>query len=544
MQCRLYLGAAFAALAALLLFSLANPYEFLELDDFGYIIDNRHLDRFTWQTVVWAFTQFHEANWHPLTMLSLALDRKLWGLDPFGFHLTNAILHSGTVFISCLVFAEVLRQTALRDDTAPAARGGDLSGPVVMGSIASALFFGLHPLRVESVVWISERKDVLALFFLVAAIWCYLRYAAQRRLRLDEGAGSFGSYRLVLLFAVLATLSKPVAVSLPVLLLILDWYPLGRLHGVRALILLVREKIPLLLCSAVGMIMTVFAQQEPIALSATLTLPSKLLVAGKALLWYPWRTLWPADLAPLHPHPGNVAGFALGEYLGYVAIVVLICWFLVKMGRQQRALPAVGLFSVIALLPMLGILHVGRQWVADRYSYLPGLALALLWGGGGVWLLTALRRRGQHLGALLVAAVALGHLVACIVVTLRYIPCWRTTETIATRQIEIYPRQIGVVYFARAKYRNERGNYRAALADVDEALAVLLRKRMPEKYLPVSQLRAEILRSLGRLPEALVALEWGLRASSEPATPEALALRDALAAQIAAERRQTGSRPQ
>jgi hypothetical protein len=443
------------------------------------------------------------------------------------------LLHSATVFICCLVFAELLQRVYSPDS--PSLRLGQERAytlPVVAGSIASALFFGLHPLRVESVVWASERKDVLCLFFITSTFWCYFRFVDHRAARPGSRPTACGAYWLVLLLSCLALMSKPAAVSLPLLLLIMDWYPLARVTDRRSLLRAVTEKLPLLLLAVVAAGMTVLAQQEPIALSSSLTLSSKVLVAGKALLWYLWRTLWPADLAPLHPHPGNVTGQSLVEYLAYAVIVLAICTLVVLLRKRQKIWAALWLFYLVTLAPMLGILHVGRQWVAERYSYLPGLAIALLWGGGVVWLIIRLHQGGHRRRALFTAGIAGLQLLACTMVTLHYIPCWRTTETIASRQIEAYPKQLGVVYYARANYRNDHGEYAGALMDIDEALAVLLRKQMQEKYLPVSQKRAEILRNLDRLPEALAAIEWGIQSSGEKASLEALTLRDELAASL------------
>ena len=266
-----------AALVTFLVFLTVRGNELLELDDLGYIVDNRHIDTLDWQTVVWAFTSFHEANWHPLTMLSLALDRQLWGFDPFGFHLTNILLHSCTVFGACLLFAALLKKIPFRNGT-PARE------VIIGGSIAAALFFGIHPLRVESVAWASERKDVLCTLFFTAAAWWHLRYAEQRSERPTETAFGFRSWWLVLLLALLALLSKPTAVSLPLVLLIIDWYPLGRICGRNGFLRTVTEKLPLFAMAAGTSVLTVFAQQEPMSIASDLTLASRLLVACKSPL--------------------------------------------------------------------------------------------------------------------------------------------------------------------------------------------------------------------------------------------------------------------
>jgi protein O-mannosyl-transferase len=500
-------GAIVASLVTLLMFLTARGNEFLELDDLGYIIDNRHIDHLNWQTVVWAFTSFHEANWHPLTMLSLALDRQVWGLNPFGFHLTNILLHCGTVFCACFLFASILKRI-------PSLKGTPGRGVIVGGSIAASLFFGIHPLRVESVVWASERKDDLCILFFTAAVWWHLRYAALRSARPGDHLLRFRSWWLVLLMALLSLLSKPTAVSLPLVLLIVDWFPLGRLSGLDGLLRAVAEKLPLFLMVAATAVLTVFAQQEPMSIASDLNLASRLLVACKALICYVSLTLWPAGLAPLYLHPGNVAQTALGEYLPYVAVIAAVSLAVAVLARRQRIWTALWLYYLVTLAPMLGIVQVGGQWMADRYTYVPALALSLVWGGGGAWLVARLRDRGRRGAALLLTGIAVGQLVSYGVITLRQIRVWRTTETLASREIELMPHQIGAAYHARARYLNELGEYDRALVDSDEALAIALRKNLRSKYAELSITQARILRNLGRLPEALAAAEWAIRTST------------------------------
>lgn len=531
----LLIGAVLAALTTFIVFSPSLFHEFIELDDLGYIVENRHIETLGWDTVVWAFTQFHEANWHPLTMLSLALDRQLWGGAPFGFHFTNMIIHSCTVFCSCFLFASLLRTVPFGQ-----AANGNTRIPewvIVVGSISSALFFGLHPLRVESVVWASERKDVLCLFFMTTAIWLYVRQNSGALPIPRHQRWKTGSFWTVPLISCLALLSKPTAVTLPFLLLIIDWYPLGKVADRGSFIRAVTEKLPLFLFSAISAMVTIVAQHEPISLSSELMLSSRLLIACKALVFYLWKMVWPVKLAPFYPHPGNVIETSSGEYLVYAAVFAVICFSAVLLIKRHRAWSALWLYYLVSLAPMLGIIQVGGQWIADRYTYLPALGISLLWGGGVTLLAGRLYMASQVMPAILVILSMVCQIVLYTVLTTRYIPAWRTTESIATRVIDLTPRQVGAAYYARSKYRYDKGDYDGALQDIDQAMSIALRKGKTDRYATLSMHTANILYKLGRYPEALAAADWALQKSIAAPPENLLELRNELAGKIAGKSR-------
>jgi hypothetical protein len=225
-----------------------------------------------------------------------------------------------------------------------------------------------------------------------------------------------------------------------------------------------------------------------------------LLVACKAVVFYLWKTAWPTGLAPSYPHPGNVTAAALPAYLAFAAAVAACSVAAWLMATRQPLWPALWLFFLLALAPTLGVVQAGGQWAADRYTYLPSLGLALLWGGGGVWLFGRLKQRGRRGIATALLLFAGAQVLGLALLTLRQISLWRTTETIATREIELFPRQVGAAYLARARYRNETGRYAQALEDADEALAIALRKGLAEVYADVSSTRERILGNLKRLP--------------------------------------------
>ena len=465
-------------------------------------------------------------------MLSLALDRWIWGLNPFGFHLTSILIHSATVFCVCYLFATLLRISVQRSFGATAQLVASRRAQLV-AAVAGALFFGIHPLRVESVVWASERKDVLCLFFLTTSLCCYLRYVGQRSDRAQEGFIRFSSYWLSLVLAGMALMSKPTAVSLPLILLILDWYPLGRLTGRRQISKVIFEKIPFLILSFAGILLTLAAQQIAMDKAPDVGLASRLLVACKALLFYLAKTFWPSDLAAFYVHPGNVADSDLITYLIYPVIVALLCLVLFFAGRRQRLWIALGLFYGVTLTPMIGLVQVGGQWAADRYSYLPALGLSLVWGWGVVWISLQLYQAGRTVAMNCCIFLAVCQLTAFTVLTVRQIGVWKDTETLATRIIEIEPHKSGAAYYARALYRSEIGKQELALADVTEAMKIALRGHLKQTYPILAMSQARILYSLERYPEALAAVDWAVETSSTTLPIDFLSLRIEIAQKAA-----------
>lgn len=532
----LRVGALAAALTVFLVFIIAVRHnQFVGFDDYSYIVENRQLESFGWNSIIAAFTTFTAGNWHPLTMLSLLLDRQLWGLDPAGFHLTAVAIHSATVFCLCFLFYELLQLIAKSPFQSAAERGFRKESLAAVGAaVGGALFFGLHPLRVESVVWAAERKDVLSLFFITAALWSYLRYA--RGTELPAGGVRQTTFYLISFCSTgLALLSKPLAISLPLVLLLLDWYPLGRLTGRTALLRCAVEKIPFALLAAADLAMTLLAQRVAMDKLPELGMASRLLVACKALLFYLLKTVYPAHLAPFYDHPGNVAATALPEYLGYAALVGAICLTAALAAKHTRLWPALWLFYCLTLLPMLGLLQVGRQWAADRYSYLPALGLALLWGGGAAWCCCRLQEKGRRMAAAACLSVAVGQLAVIAAVTVRLIPIWHDTGTLASRVIDLEPHRAARPYLARAAHRFNSGENEPALADIEEAVQIALRRGDAELYPQLGSTMARILYRLGRRQEALQAADWAIKAGAEQLPAYFLRFRDDLARELAAE---------
>jgi tetratricopeptide (TPR) repeat protein len=376
-------------------------------DDAQYVVGNAALrDGLTPASVRWAFTSFYAANWHPLAWLSHLADVQLHGLDPRGHHLTSVLLHAA----NALLLFVVLRR---------------LTGALWRSALVAALF-AVHPLRVESVAWVAERKDVLCALFALATIGAYVSWA--RRPTAWRRAG------VVALFA-LALLAKPMAVTLPLLLLLLDAWPLhrtdwawsGRWRG------LVAEKAPLFVLSGLSAAVTLWAQAEAGGLVSTAKYPpaGRLANAAVSYLRYLGASVVPARLEAFYPYPVHgIAGWKVG--LACVALAAL-GWGAWRTRRRLPFLAAGWLWYLVALAPVVGIVQTGQQAWADRYSYLPliGPAIALAWLLAG--LATGPRRRIALVAG---AALAIGALAAG---TRAQIATWRSDDALYARCLAVDP---------------------------------------------------------------------------------------------------------
>jgi tetratricopeptide (TPR) repeat protein len=339
------------ALAAItfVVFGQTVQDEFINCDDPAYVYENPVVTQgLTLRGMVWAFSGFHADNWHPLTWLSHMLDCQLYGLRPGGHHLTNVLLHTATVIGLFLV----LRQ---------------MTGALWRSAFVAAVF-AIHPLRVESVAWVAERKDVLSGLLFVLTIWAYVRYARLPR--------SQARYALILLLFALGLMCKPMLVTLPVVLLLLDYWPLQRKKAAGQLMV---EKLPLLALSAASCVVTVFAQSGAIQSTDVVSLPLRVGNALVACMIYLGQMVWPAGLALLYPYPQQgLPAWEVALAATLLAAVSLVVW---KERRTKPWLLVGWLWYFVMLLPVLGIIQVGAQAHADRYTYLPqiGIYMAVTW---------------------------------------------------------------------------------------------------------------------------------------------------------------------
>ncbi len=463
------------ALAACAVYFPVSRFDFIQIDDPKYIVDNHFLrDGFTGRGLNWAFTSFYPDNWFPLTRLSHMLDYALFGLDGPRHHDVNILIHALAAVMLYLFLARATRQR--------------------WPSAFIAAIFALHPLHVESVAWISERKDVLCAFFWFAALWAWVRYAEHPSIR---------RYSVALLFFACGLMSKPMIVTLPILLLAIDFWPLRRTFSQR----LITEKLPFLALSIADGILTVLAQHAAGALHSLDAVPPfmpRLENALTTVVIYLRDTVWPAGLSNPYPWPVRESvgpAVAAGLAITLVSVIVL---------RLRRRFPylATGWFwFLLTLLPVIGLIQAGPQARADRYMYVPmtGVLIMLAWGVGD---LLRLVPRPLHPLAAIAAVTACAALARVTWIQQQY---WQDSQ----------------VLFHHAVAEDEQNYlawaYLGTSMDKDQQLPQMIEcYRMASQLRPdISDLRTQLTVALlraGRIPEAIEEFQTALRL--RPRDPE------------------------
>lgn len=356
-------------LATLIPYGQIKNFDFVGYDDQEYITENIHVQKgLTADGIIWAFTTFHSSNWHPLTWLSHMLDCELYGLNPMGHHWTNLIFH---VINTVLLFLILEMMT----------------GAIWRSAFVAALF-ALHPLHVESVAWISERKDVLSTFFGFLMIGAYYYYVK---------APDFKKYASVIVFFSLGLMSKPMLVTFPFVLFLLDFWPLERFHykdndllmpkkitryHIKKNYSLILEKIPLFILSVISCVLTYFAQKSwgSVQTLAFLSLKSRITNALVSYINYILKMFWPSKLAVFYPHPGN--SLPTWQIFAAVLLVTCVCFLAIKAANTYPYIVMGMLWYFGTLVPVIGLVQVGEQAMADRYTYIPliGLFVIFSWG--------------------------------------------------------------------------------------------------------------------------------------------------------------------
>ena len=403
-----------AALLVLVIaiYARTASYDFVYYDDPDYVTANAHVrEGLTLHGLRWALTSTEASNWHPLTWASHMLDVELFGLDPGAHHLVNVALHLAN---SCLLFELLRRMT------------GAL-GP----SAAVALLFAIHPMHVESVAWVAERKDVLSAFFFFAALLAYAAWVRRR--------GALRYLLVTTLFA-LGLMAKPMLVTLPLVLLLLDFWPLRReTSSVRGVVGLVAEKLPWLALSAASCVVTVVAQRAGGSLESTYAVPLVPRVANAVVSYvrYLGKLAWPTNLTVAYPHP-NLAGgtpWSVLEVAASLAAMLVLTWLAIALGRRRRYVAIGWLWYAIMLAPVIGVVQVGQQAMAERYTYLPYIGLFVILAWGGAELLRGLD--GRPIVRTAVAAAVLAACLAYADTSRRQVTSWRNTEALFRHAIAV-----------------------------------------------------------------------------------------------------------
>ncbi len=483
------------ALATLLVYLPVCHYGFVVYDDEDYVTENQVVQNgLTWAGVKWAFTTWHASNWHPLTWLSHMLDCGLFGLNPGAHHLVNVLFHAANVV---LLFALLLR----------------LTNSLWPGAFVAALF-AWHPLHVESVAWISERKDVLSTFFGLLTLLAYVRAVTgdkcqvirtgeQNVSRVTCHASPF--YWLALIFFALGLMSKPMLVTLPFVMLLLDYWPLNRIAESGCLAIFKRllvEKIPFFLLAAISCVVSFLAQRqgEAVVSLAKVSLRYRLENAPVAVGRYLLKMIWPADLAVFYPLPDKIPAFAVTAAVAALILISAGAW------RARRRSPywLVGwLWFLGTLVPVAGLVQVGGAALADRYTYIPsiGLFLAVAFG------LQDLACRFRFL-KIPVAVVAGLVLAGCLLLTENQLRYWHDTRALFAHAAAVTENN-DIAHVNLGVELDQQGKWGEALAEYREA------ERLAPKRYQVHNNLGNLLANMGKTDEALAEYREAVRLNPE-----------------------------
>jgi tetratricopeptide (TPR) repeat protein len=429
----------------LIVYIQVGNHKFINFDDTDYVTNNPHVSSgITKENVIWAFTSIDSSNWHPITWISHMADVQVYGMNPRGHHLTNVLIHAmSSVLLLLLLFR--------------------ITGAIWKSFFVAALF-ALHPLHVESVAWVAERKDVLSVFFGFLTLIFYSEHVKNKRLT---------TYILAFFSFILGLMSKPMIITLPLLMLLMDFWPFKRdlygekgqglgqiLHKATALL---REKLPFFLSSLMSAIITIYAQHKGGSTISIEILPfiSRLENALVAYVKYIVKTIWPIDLAVLYP--ANLK-LPFWQICGSFSLLILVTVISVLVGRRHPYLFTGWLWYLITLLPVIGLIQVGNQSMADRYSYLPhiGLFIIAAWGAPEV---TKPIKHNKIFLAMLASIV----IIVSAILTWRQLGYWRDNISLYRHTLQstsnnyVIHNNLGVALFEKGELDLAINEYSAAL---------------------------------------------------------------------------------
>jgi protein O-mannosyl-transferase len=460
-----YLLPLLVALITFVVFSPALRNGFVNWDDLETLVENQNFRGLTWSHLRWMFTTFHLGHYQPLSWLTFSLDYLLWGIEPFGYHLTNILFHSAN---GVLFYFVTLRLLAIA--TAPISRAVILE----LAAGFSALVFAIHPLRVESVAWATERRDVLSGFFLLLTVLCYLK-------AVGPGTNNTSGRRWIAGSAVLyvfSLLSKASGMTLPLVLLVLDVYPLRRLRGgigqwfsagARRVWL---EKLPFFIAAAATGAVALTAQQKAGALVSTEThdLAGRIAQGLYGITFYIVKTLQPTDLAPLYEIPPELHLFHWRVIFAAIVFLLLSLGFFAARHRWPAGM-AVWIVYLLLLAPVLGVAQAGLQLVADRYTYLSCMVWAILLASALPYLWRPRTEKVvRPVSAALSVAIPLLVLFGLGALTWRQTEVWHDSERLWSHALTVSPS--GMAYLHVGRFKAQRGDLEGAARHLRRAVEI------------------------------------------------------------------------
>ncbi len=461
-------------LATFTIFYQVRGFGFVNIDDSLYVSKNQNIQGgITLKTFKWAFTATRAGNWHPLTWLSHTLDWQLFGSNPAGHHLVNLIFH----IVNTLLLFLVLKQ---------------MTNALWQSAFVAALF-ALHPLHVESVAWIAERKDVLGTFFWMLTMWAYMRFVLKMKTAPLLSRLCNYHYLLVVVFFAFGLMAKPMLVTLPFVLLLLDYWPLGRIgrFNWQTIYRLVLEKIPFIILSAVSSVITFLVERNRGAVIELVDLSLKLRIYNALISYakYIGMMIWPSRLAafyPLHPYKLTI------WYTGWALLLLLAISILVfRLAASHKYLFTGWLWYLGAFLPVIGLVQVGDQAMADRYTYitLTGLFIIIAWGLPDLLAKWQYKKNVLTLSALLVILI----MSVCTYSQLHY---WRNSLTLFQHALDTTEDNY-VAHFCVAGALVSQNEMDEAIGHYSEVI------RIEPGYLPARVAMGDIFRNTGRLDRAV-----------------------------------------
>ena len=391
------------ALITLAVYAPMAKHEFIRYDDDTYVTANRHIQQdLSFETVKWAFTTGHASNWHPVTWLSHILDYQLFGLEPAGHHLVNLALH----IINTLLLFLVLKL---------------MTGAIWPCAFVAALF-ALHPLHVESVAWVAERKDLLSTFFWLTTTIAYIRYTKKR---------GIACYILMLILFAVGLMAKPMLVTLPFVLLLLDYWPLER-FGNKNTLRLIMEKVPMIAITIASSVITFIVQRAGGAMAnmQKYDMQTRLGNAAVSYVTYIVKLFIPTRLAVLYPHPGNT--LSITKILLCVAVIVFLSFVFLYLARRKKYFAVGWLWYLGTLVPVIGIVQVGAQGHSDRYTYITLIGLFIIIAFAARDFTTKSQRRKTILS--FAAILILG---SCAFGTSLQLRHWKNSETLFSHTLDV-----------------------------------------------------------------------------------------------------------
>jgi tetratricopeptide (TPR) repeat protein len=438
--------------------TLANG--FVSWDDMTYIVKNTQIQE---PGALWrVFLPMETPHWYPLTFFTFAIEYRLWGLNPLGYHLVNNILHSLNVLLIFFLTIRLIKIAVKNYSSAGSVFSNQRS--VIIAASVTALFFGIHPTHVESVAWATERKDVLSTLFFLTSIISYLKYTTTQERKKYY-------YAISITACLLALMSKSMAVSLPIVLLLLDYYPTKRLFitGKLRLNVLV-EKIPYLSLAALSALVTITSHKsaEIVHSFELFPLTERIFVSMHSYIRYLYKLLLPIELVPLYPNPAQIDILTL-KYLAPPVILIFITWLCLRKIRTNPAPATLWLCYLLTLAPVIGIIRFATQTFADRFVYIPSITMHMAVGIAAAILYerynnTTIRR------ALIIFGTSIVIILSAKTIT--QIPVWKSSLTLWSHQIERYPKDRHPGYFTRANVYKKQGQLELALRDYNSAIEV------------------------------------------------------------------------